>query len=159
MINAVIVEDELHSRETLKNMVCEFCPDVSIVEMAPSVETGIVIIQKHRPDLVFLDIEMQKATGFDLLEKVQNLDFEVIFTTAYEHYALKAIKFSAIDYLLKPIDIGELQQAISKVAEKKGQQEQNEKLTALLGNMQAGNTALHKNHPFYIGGLSVYTCH
>ncbi len=135
MLKVVIVEDELHSRETLKNLVNDYCEDVEIVALAGAVQEGIKAIQSYQPDLVFLDIEMPSGTGFDLLEKIQSFNFEVIFTTAFEHYALKAIKFSAIDYLLKPIDIEELQAAILKVKEKK-HSIQNKKLETLLGNMQ-----------------------
>lgn len=134
MLTVVIVEDELHSRETLKNLLNEYCDDVKILSLAKSVKEGIMEIQEHRPDLVLLDVEMSIGTGFDLLEKVQYLNFEVIFTTAFEHYALKAIKFSALDYLLKPIDVEELQDAISKVQKKK-RQTRNKKLEILLSNM------------------------
>src|SRR5690606_12546185 len=114
VLKVVIIDDEKKSRESLKNLLMEYCTDVSIVGMADTVEKGLDIIRQAHPQLVFLDIEMQSSTGFDLLKKVNKLNFEVIFTTAYEQYALKAIKFSALDYLLKPIDVSELRQAIDK---------------------------------------------
>lgn len=143
MLNVVIVEDELHSRETLKNMVNEYCPDVEIMGLASSVQEGIELLNTHYPDLVFLDIEMQSETGFDLLTQVKNLNFEVIFTTAFEQYALNAIKFSAIDYLLKPIDLEELQNAVEKVVRKKKASLHNKKLEILLDNIHNKNTAQH----------------
>ena len=135
MLKVIIVEDELHSREALKNLINDYCEQVEILKLAASVEEGIEAIQLHKPELVFLDIEMPTGTGFDLLERAQHLNFEVIFTTAFEHYALKAIKFSAIDYLLKPIDVEELQNAIAKVQQKRSS-EHNKKLETLLSNIQ-----------------------
>src|SRR5690349_2073566 len=115
MYKAIIVEDEIHSREFLKNVVAEYCPQLNVVALAADVEEGVAAIKEHQPDIVFLDIEMQTGTGFDLLQQFPQPPFEVIFTTAYDHYAIKAIKFSAVDYLLKPIEIEELQQAVQKV--------------------------------------------
>jgi two-component system LytT family response regulator len=108
-MRSIIVDDELKSRESLKILLEDFCDNV---------EEGIESISVHKPDVVFLDIQMQRETGFDLLAKIKNIDFEVIFTTAYSEYAIKAFKFSAIDYLLKPIDIEELKRALSKVERK-----------------------------------------
>lgn len=114
MLRALIVEDEKHNRETLKNLLTEFCPEVQVAGMAASVDEALLLIRSVRPDLVFLDIELQTGTGFDLLSQLKDLDFEVIFTTAFEQYAIKAIKFSSLDYLLKPIDLEELQAAVAK---------------------------------------------
>lgn len=119
MYKAIIVEDELHSRELLKNMVAMYCPEVTVAAAASSVEEGVAAINTCKPDLVFLDIEMQTGTGFDLLLQFPQPFFEVIFTTAYDHYAVKAIKFSAVDYLLKPIDSDELKEAVDKLIKKK----------------------------------------
>lgn len=134
-LKVLIIDDEKKSRESLKNLLMEYCTDVSIEGMADTVEKGVELIKKINPDLIFLDIEMQASTGFDLLKKIQLLNFEVIFTTAYEQYALKAIKFSALDYLLKPIDINELIQAIEKYKQKVSMSE-NKKLEQLLQNIQ-----------------------
>ncbi len=136
MLTAVIVEDELHSREVLKNLIQDYCPQVTVKGMAPAVEEGIELVNAVRPDLVLLDIALQVGTGFDLLEKVSNRTFDVIFTTAYEHYALRAIKFSAIDYLLKPIDLEELQLAISKVTFKQQTHAHNLQIDTLLKNLR-----------------------
>ncbi|HEY9006201.1 LytR/AlgR family response regulator transcription factor [Ohtaekwangia sp.] len=120
MINAIIVDDELKSRESLKILLEEFCDDVSVKALCQDVAEAIQAIQEHKPDVVFLDIQLQRETGFDLLTKLRDFDFEVIFTTAYSEYAIKAFKFSAIDYLLKPIDIEELKRALAKVEKRMG---------------------------------------
>ncbi len=137
MPKAIIVEDELHSREFLKNLVTDYCPEISLSAMASDVEEGVAAIKAHQPDIVFLDIEMQTGTGFDLLQQFPVPEFDVIFTTAYDHYAIKAIKFSAIDYLLKPIGIEELQQAVKKVTDKKASSGNQAALQMLIKNLQA----------------------
>lgn len=142
MLQVVVIEDELHSRETLNNLLNEYC-NVDIVELASSLKEGIQAIKTHQPDLVFLDIELQPHTGFDLLEQTTHYNFEVIFTTAYEHYALKAIKFSAIDYLLKPVDVDELIQAVQKVQKIKEEERRNKRVEVLLSNLQTMNNTQH----------------
>jgi two-component system, LytTR family, response regulator len=122
-MKAIIVDDEEKSRVTLKNLVERHCPQVEMAELCESVDAGLKAIRKHSPALVFLDIEMPFRNGFELLEKIGKPDFEVIFTTAYEHYAIKAIKFSALDYLLKPVDVDELKAAVEKVASKPKEKE------------------------------------
>ena len=113
-LKAIIVEDEKHSRETLKSLLEEFCVGIEVVGTAGSVLEAVKVISSLRPDVVFLDIELQTGTGFDVLNQLQDLNFEVIFTTAFEQYAIKAVKFSSLDYLLKPIDLEELHNAIEK---------------------------------------------
>ena len=113
-LSSIIVDDEKHSRETLKNLVNEFCDDVQVIDCVENVSQAVHAIRTHRPDIVFLDIELQTGTGFDVLEKIQDLEFDVIFTTAFEQYAVKAIKISSLDYLLKPVDIEELRLAVEK---------------------------------------------
>lgn len=137
MPKAIIVEDELHARQFLSNLITEYCPELTLLALASDVEEGVAAIKEHKPDIVFLDIEMQTGTGFDLLLQFPAPDFEVIFTTAYDHYAIKAIKFSAIDYLLKPIEIEELQQAVKKITDKKTSSGNQEALQMLLKNLQA----------------------
>ena len=134
-LNTIIVEDEFHGRETLKNLIDIYCPSLAVIGMAATITEGIGLLKVHSPDLVFLDIEFKNGSGFDLLKRVDDLDFEVIFTTAYKDYAIKAIKFSAIDYLLKPIDVDELQSAVIKVLEKKRALRYNKKLEVLLNNI------------------------
>jgi two-component system LytT family response regulator len=118
MLKSVIVDDEFKSRESLRILIEDFCEDVKVCALCQSVDEGIQAIQEYTPEVVFLDIKMQRETGFDLLTKIKNIDFEVIFTTAHSEYAIKAFRFSAIDYLLKPIDIEELKRALAKVNKK-----------------------------------------
>ncbi len=144
MIRAVIVEDESKSRELLSTLVQKYCEGITIVDTAENVETGVEAIRKHNPDIIFLDISMPDGTGFDLLGKVQDLKFDVIFTTATDKYALKAIKYSALDYLLKPIDSEELKNAVSKVSEKKSNLTSVENLSFLLQNLKQNNDNYNK---------------
>lgn len=136
MIKAVIIDDEKKSRELLNNMVTKHCPELSVVGMADSVQAGVDLVKKEAPDLIFLDIEMSDGTGFDLLEQVQGINAGIIFTTAYDRYAVKAIKYSALDYLLKPIDPEELKTAAGKVSEKKTNLSTMENLQFLLQNFR-----------------------
>jgi two-component system LytT family response regulator len=118
MLKSVIVDDEVKSGESLKILIEDFCDDVTACAICRTVDEGIEAIRIHQPDVVFLDIQMQRETGFDLLEKIGNVDFEVIFTTAHSEYAIKAFRFSAIDYLLKPIDLQELKSGLAKADKK-----------------------------------------
>lgn len=118
MIKAVIVDDEIAGAEVLDYLVKQYCPDIEIVSIQNSVETAIDAINKLQPDLVFLDIEMPTGTGFDVIKKTSELNYVTIFITAYENYAIKAFKTNALDYLLKPIDIEELINAVDKVRKK-----------------------------------------
>ncbi|MFM2392491.1 MAG: hypothetical protein RLZZ546_468 [Bacteroidota bacterium] len=113
-MKAIIIDDEQHCITTLSWNLSEYCPDIKIVAQAKNGEEGISIIRQHQPDLVFLDIEMPLLSGIDMLQQLSHISFKVIFTTAYNHYAIKAIKLSAIDYLLKPIDKDELIASIEK---------------------------------------------
>lgn len=115
MLRAVIVDDEESGRTTMSELLKRFCPDVEIVGTADNPFNGIDTIKEVKPDVVFLDVEMPGGTGFTVLEAFGTLDFHVIFVTAYQQYAMKAIKFSALDYLLKPVDVQELQKAIQKI--------------------------------------------
>lgn len=114
-ITAVIIDDEQSSRETLQHILWEYCPDVIIAGMAESVEKGRELIKQCNPDLVFLDIQMPYRNGFELIEYFHERQFELVFTTAYDCYAIQAIKVSALDYLLKPIDADELIAAVKRV--------------------------------------------
>jgi two-component system LytT family response regulator len=135
-LKAVIVEDEIRSREFLKSLVEEYCPTVKVFAMAASVDEAVEAVNNHRPDLLFLDIELHTGTGFDVLGRVNHHNFNVIFTTAYDHYAIKAIKFSAVDYLLKPIDVEELQAAVQKASDKMQNNTSEQTLQLLLKNLQ-----------------------
>ena len=119
MIKALIVDDEQASIDLLKWLLAEYCPDVSLVQEARSVEAALPLMRSLKPDIVFLDIQMPHQSGFDLLTRAENWNFEVIFTTAYNEFAIQAIRFSALDYLLKPIDESELKKAIERFKVKK----------------------------------------
>jgi len=114
-ITSIIIDDEWGNIENLSFMLAKYCPEVIVLDSATSAAEGIAKIQTLKPQLVFLDIEMPHASGFDMLEKLMPVDFEIIFVTAYNQYAIRAIRFCALDYLLKPIDITELQAAIKRV--------------------------------------------
>ncbi len=114
-MNAIIVDDEKKGREILKKLLENYCPEVHIKALASSADEAYNSIRKHHPDIVFLDIEMPNGNGFYLLEKFNTIPFRVIFTTAYDNYAIKAIKHRAFDYLLKPIDIDELKTAVANI--------------------------------------------
>jgi two-component system LytT family response regulator len=113
-MKAIIIDDEVRGCLTLQKMLQHVAPGIELAGMAHNGADGLALIASARPDLVFLDIQMPDMTGFDVLQQVGNIHFQVIFTTAYDEFALKAFRFAAVDYLLKPIDIDELQQAVEK---------------------------------------------
>lgn len=143
-LKAIIVDDEKHSRETLKNLVEEFCEDVEVLSTASTIDEAVTQITNQQPDIVFLDIELQTGTGFDILNRLKGINFEVIFTTAFEQYAIKAVKFSSLDYLLKPIDLEELQKAVEKARKIKDQVVYNQQLEVLLFNLKQKQPNLNK---------------
>ena len=144
MIQAVVVEDEVYSRTMLLQLLREHCKQINVVSAADSVETGLAAIAEQKPQLVFLDIELQSETSFEILEKLREINFELIFTTAFDHYALKAIKFCAIDYLLKPIDLTELLIAVAKVEKKLNHEYLNRNLEVLINNLRSGSQETHR---------------
>ena len=119
MIKAIVVEDEKMSRETLHRLLEKYCPTVEVVADADGYRKGVEEIRKHNPDVVFLDIQMPDGSGFRLLDELKEISFEVIFTTAFDQFAIKAIKYSALDYLLKPIIPQDLVEAVERVEKKK----------------------------------------
>ncbi len=140
MIKAVIVDDELGARESLSKMIEKNCAGIEIAAKADSMTSAYDAISRYQPDLVFLDIEMPNGNAFDLLEKFKEIDFDIIFTTAFDHYAIKAIKFSAVDYLLKPIDTEELVQAVHRFEDKAGHKSMlDKKFKTLLANIKPEN--------------------
>jgi two-component system, LytTR family, response regulator len=134
MFKAIIVDDEVKSRESLKILVEDFCEGLEVKALCQNVREAIDAIETVKPDVVFLDIHLQRESGFDLLTSLKTFNFAVIFTTAYSEYAIKAFKFSAIDYLLKPIDIEELRNAIKKL-EKRGSSNIEERINHLIQNL------------------------
>lgn len=118
-IRTVVIEDEKNTRAVLIELIRQFCPELEVIGEASSVIQAITLIKEVEPELVFLDIKLGEETGFDVLSNSNSVSFETIFTTAYENFALKAIKHRCIDYLMKPIDINELMEAVSKVKKSK----------------------------------------
>jgi two-component system LytT family response regulator len=119
MLKALIVDDEIASVRTLELLLSQFAKDVEVVDVARSASDALAKVDLIHPDIVFLDIEMPGGSGFDFLEQCNNRTFDVIFITAFEYYAVKAFKYSAIDYLLKPIEIEELESALTKVSNRR----------------------------------------
>ncbi|MDB5255859.1 MAG: DNA-binding response regulator [Chitinophagaceae bacterium] len=140
MLKALLVDDENKSRESLKILIEDFCSGVEVVAMASSVDEALTALTASSPDIVFLDIRMNKEMGFDFLSRCSNIDFQVVFTTAYSEYAIDAIKFSALDYLLKPINIEDLKSAIAKAQKKLSGDDLKEKVDFLLQNFKVDNS-------------------
>lgn len=118
MNKAIIIDDEIHSCDALKMLLDKCCPQIQVIAICHSAKEGIAKINELKPDLIFLDIEMPYMNGFQMLEQFSKIDFEIIFTTSYDQYAIKAFKFSALDYLLKPVDREELEKAVQKISKK-----------------------------------------
>ncbi len=118
LINAIIVDDEPDCCESLSILLQRYCPEVKILNVCYSAKSAIACINEHCPDMLFLDIEMPFMNGFEMLEKLGEITFELIFTTSYDQYAIKAIHFSALDYLLKPINREDLQKSVQKAAQR-----------------------------------------
>ena len=114
-MKALIIDDEKHCSDSLLMMLEKNCPQVEVVDATNDPIKGIGLITAHKPDVVFLDIEMPHMSGFELLSKLEHIDFEIVFTTAYDEFALRAFKVNALDYLLKPIGVSELRNAVEKV--------------------------------------------
>lgn len=136
MISAVIIEDEAANVKILRNMLQGYCPQVEVLGDAGTVTKAYDLIKMEKPDLVFLDIEMPGGNSFTLLDKLKPCNFEIIFVTAYDKYTLKAIKYSALDYLLKPVSIEELIAAVNKVAEKINKKQFQQRIENLLTNVE-----------------------
>jgi two-component system, LytTR family, response regulator len=135
-IRSIIVDDEKHGRENLAGILKAYCPEVELAGEADSVERALSLIRDKSPDLIFLDIEMPGANGFELLEHLQEFSFEVIFVTAYDNYAIKAIRFSAADYILKPVNYNDLRTAVEKVAIRIAEKQENQRLKQLYRNLR-----------------------
>ncbi len=135
MRKAIIIDDENRTRDLITKMINSFGLDIEAISAADSVQSGIEAIQEHNPDVVFLDIQMPDGTGFDLLRAIPNKNFEVIFITAHEEFAIKAIKFSALDYILKPVDPEELKAAVERALEGLGTKKDEKQFEALQNNI------------------------
>ena len=145
MIKGIIIDDEPHNITNLQRLLEKYCSEVTIVGSSPDANEGIALIKNIKPDLVFLDIQMPKKDGFQVLQELDSYNFEVIFVTAFSQYGIQAIKFSAIDYLLKPIDIEELKKAVAKTSERLKHKNQNLQLQNLLHHLQESkNSSEHR---------------
>lgn len=144
MLKVLIVDDENKSRESLKMIIEEFCANVEVVGLASSVKEALTEVELKNPDVVFLDIRMNKETGFDFLSKCKKINFEVVFTTAYSEYAIDAIKFSALDYLLKPINVNQLKEAVAKAEKRIAQDTFKDKFEYLLQNFKVDSSENYK---------------
>jgi two-component system LytT family response regulator len=137
----LIIDDEADAVEFISSIISEYCPSLKVTGKAHNVKDGVRIIKETKPDLVFLDVEMPNGTGFDLLTHFPEKDFDVIFITAFNHYAIKAIKFSAVDYILKPINIKDFIDAVNRVICKRstGSYPDNQNLEVLLENIRTSH--------------------
>lgn len=143
MLRAIIIDDEPKGRSILQKLMALHAPLLTVVGMAANADDGLALIDSHKPDVVFLDVEMPGKSGFDLLRELGNISFKVVFVSAHNHYSLKAIKFHAFDYLLKPIDVDELKQTIAKLFQS-ANLNTNEQVTEMLSASQQGNNDFSK---------------
>jgi len=139
MVRAIIIDDEKASRDTLAGLLNRYCKNVDIIAQADGYVNGIECLKKLTPDVLFLDIQMPDGSGFKLLEDLPEIKFDVIFTTAYDQYAIKAIKYSALDYLLKPVLPDDLIDAVEKASGKQNKNETNDNVKVLISNVSNQN--------------------
>jgi two-component system LytT family response regulator len=139
LLKAILVDDEVSSLQNLQQKIVEFCPGIKVVATVQKPEEAIFLIRHHNPDVIFLDIEMPRMSGFRVLEELQDVQAEIIFTTAYNHYAIDAIRISAFDYLVKPISVEDLQNAVNRLVVQHDRQTQ-EKLNVLKKSLQEGKS-------------------
>jgi len=135
-MNIIIIDDEQQVRQTLKKMLSQLDTEIQVLGEAGNVQNGISLVKENQPDLIFLDIELTDGTGFDLLKQIEDKTFQVIFITAYHEYAINAIKFSALDYILKPFDPEDIGRAIDKASKAMENEKLQIKLKAFLDNVE-----------------------
>jgi two-component system LytT family response regulator len=136
MMRAILIDDEKNNLDNLSLLLSQYCPDVRVEAVALNAEEGRKLIGQLHPDIVFLDIQMPGKSGLDLLRELPRLDFEIIFVTAYDQYGIQAVKFAAVDYLLKPIHVPELQEAVRKAAIRSREKQKNGQMENLLQLLQ-----------------------
>ena len=144
MINAIIIDDEAKARESLKKTITSYCPEINVLAMGNNVDEAVKLINQLSPDLVFLDIEMPNGNGFTLFDKIRKPSFSTIFTTAYEEYAIKAFRIAALDYLTKPIDFRQLQEAVARYKNKQKIELKEQRLELLIENITNRPTEFNK---------------
>lgn len=134
-LTAIIIDDEKNSRDSLLKKIAQHCDNIEVVALCENAEEGIRAIDSVKPGIVFLDVEMPRMNGFTMLQQLANRDFELIFTTAYDHYAIQAIRYSALDYLVKPIETADLVSAVNRAVEKRKAPVANQRIENLLHNL------------------------
>ena len=143
-IKTIIIDDEPGNIATLTKMVAEYCTDVELLGTANDIHQAEKLIRQHKPDLIFLDIEMPHGNGFDLLNNLAPIDFEVVFVTAFNAYAIQAFKYSAVDYILKPVSINDLKNAVIKVRSLLEKHKLNQRIDSLLSNLKTESSGRKK---------------
>lgn len=141
-LKAIVVDDEESARDVLENLLQRFCPEVEVLAKCSSLKSAISQIENFEPDVVFLDIEMPNYAGFEIVNFFEEIKFEIVFVTAYDHYAIKAFEISAIDYLLKPIDIARLKESVSRISRHREVEKQRQRIDVLASTIE---TKLLKN--------------
>ena len=136
-MKAILIDDEPHNLSNLRSLLATYCPSVEVCAVALNAEEGKKALSKHQPDLLFLDIQMPEQDGFEFLRSLNECDFEVIFVTAYDQYAIQAMRFSAVDYLLKPVAISELQNAVERATKQRALKVQNQQIGHLMRWLKA----------------------
>ena len=136
-LKAILVDDEEGARDVLENLLLRFCPEVELIAKCNHVLQAVEVIHKEKPDLVFLDIEMPNYSGFEIVTFFKDINFEIIFVTAYDQYAIRAFEVAAIDYLLKPVDIERLKNAVARVAQQRNIEQQSQRLSLLSNTLES----------------------
>lgn len=136
-IRAILVDDEEGARDVLENLLLRFCQEVELIAKCHNVLQAVDVIKKEKPDLVFLDIEMPNYSGFEIVSFFKEINFEIIFVTAYDQYAIRAFEVAAIDYLLKPVDIERLKNAVARVVQQRNIEQQSQRLSLLSNTLES----------------------
>lgn len=152
-VNAIIIDDEPGNIITLSEILKSYCPHIIIKGTAPDIDEAYKLIKGIKPDLIFLDIQMPGGNGFDLLNKIKDRSFETIFVTAFDNYAIKAFKYAVLDYILKPVNIDELQTAVEKATDKLQHKQHEERIDRLLENIKKEDASLYRIGLPTINGL------
>ena len=140
-IRSLIIDDDPFIRDLLQDKLNQYVPEVEVMTTASSGTEGLQKISTYKPDLIFLDVEMTDMTGFEMLAQLEDINFQTIFITSYSHYAIKAIRFNALDYLVKPIDLGELKQAIQRYKSNVKENKRPDNVHQALANLKTKNAS------------------
>jgi two-component system LytT family response regulator len=154
MLKTIIIDDEQHCVDRISKLLCKYNNTLEVVKICTNLDNAKTAINSIKPDVIFLDVHLHKETGFDLLKQLSNIDFEIVFTTAYDSYAVDAFKFSALDYLLKPIDEGDLYLTIEKLKKKTSLKDISKKVEVLFHNLEDKTTQFKKIAIPTLEGLS-----